>query len=151
MTKPYRIQVFGKSGCDKCKTLNQRLDRLLAKAEWEQFEKAYCDVMTVEGLIPFCEAECINPQQIPALLVSRFSEEKGEYEPIPSPPSAAKDEVCGGATLFHYVGLQTDYTAGGGVITPKMITSVLTRAREMAPVDRVEEPSEKVPSEEAAA
>ena len=46
MSKPFRVQVFGKAGCDKCRTLNQRLDKLLATEEWSQFDKQYCDVET---------------------------------------------------------------------------------------------------------
>ena len=33
MAKHYRILVFGKPGCTKCKQLNQRLDELLALPE----------------------------------------------------------------------------------------------------------------------
>jgi len=128
MSKSFRIQVFGKAGCDKCKTLNQRLDKMLANPEWDAFDKEYCDVMTVEGLIPFCEAECINPHRIPALLVTRRDKSTGVYEPVPNPQPGEADEICGRARLHQYVGLQTDYTTGGGVITPKMIAAVLSDA-----------------------
>lgn len=127
MTKPFRIQVFGKAGCDKCKMLNQRLDKLLASPEWEAFDKEYADLMTVEGLIPFCEAECLNPQRIPAMLVTRWNEAAGEYEPVPNPRPGEVDAVLGGTRLFEHLGLQTDYTTGG-VLTPKMIAAVLSEA-----------------------
>ena len=38
MSKTYQIHVFGKPGCDKCHSLNGRLDDLLQEAEWADFE-----------------------------------------------------------------------------------------------------------------
>ena len=70
----YRVLVFGKEGCDKCGLLNQRLDKILADEEFAGFEKVYHDLGTVEGLLAFCRAECINPQRIPAMLVARPGE-----------------------------------------------------------------------------
>lgn len=135
MQKPYRIQVFGKTDCDKCKTLNQRIDRLLKKDAWAAFDKQSVDLMTVEGLVPFCEAECINPQQIPAMLVRRLNPETGDYDMIAAPQPITSDDVCGASRLFHVIGLQTDYASGGGVITPAMIKAVLAEAQTLAPVD----------------
>lgn len=130
MTKPYRIKVFGKAGCAKCKTLNQRLDKLLGNEKWADFEKEYCDVETVDGLVAFAAAECINPQRIPAMLVTRRREETGAYEPIQTRDPQPQDKVCGKSKLYQYVGLQTDYTdTGKGIISPKMITAVLEEAR----------------------
>jgi len=127
MAKKYQIRVFGKPGCDKCHTLNQRLDKLLAKEDWAEFDKLYCDVETVAGLVAFAEAECINPQRIPAMMVTQWSESTGEYEPLETVEPGAKDDVCKKAKLYQYVGLQTDYTdSGKGLITPKMIQSVLS-------------------------
>ncbi|MFA5687728.1 MAG: hypothetical protein WC959_01035 [Kiritimatiellales bacterium] len=129
MAKPFKIQVFGKQGCAKCKTLNQRLDKLLTEDEWKEFEKEYYDVETVEGLVAFSSAECINPQRIPALLVTR-KDEDGRYAPVLVREPKMHDKVCGKSRLYHYVGLQTDYSdAGKGIISPKMITAVLTEAR----------------------
>jgi hypothetical protein len=129
MGKPYRIQVFGKLDCDKCKTLNQRLDKLLEREEWQAFEKAYFDVLTVEGMVAFSEAECINPHRIPALLVTRLNPETGEYEPVVNPRPGAPDEVCGAARLYTYQGLQTDYSEQGrGLISPRMLTAVLAES-----------------------
>ncbi|MGE4488628.1 MAG: hypothetical protein AB7E95_03680 [Kiritimatiellales bacterium] len=129
MTKPYKIQVFGKQGCAKCKTLNQRLDKLLADKEWSEFEKEYCDVETVEGLVAFASAECINPQRIPAMLITRRQEETGRYMPVPTRDPVPHDDVCGKSKLYQYVGLQTDYSdEGKGIISPKMITAVLEEA-----------------------
>ena len=71
------VKVFGKPGCDKCKVLNRRLDSLFAKEEWQDFRKVYCDVETEEGLVEFCNVECINPQRIPAMVVAVEDPESG--------------------------------------------------------------------------
>jgi len=92
-------------------------------------EKEYCDVLTEDGLVTFCEAECINPQRIPAMVVARWSETGKEYEPVPATDPGNPRARLGKSHLFHYVGLQTDYSATGrGVITPKMIEAVLEEA-----------------------
>ncbi|MBI9020610.1 MAG: hypothetical protein JEZ10_05075 [Verrucomicrobia bacterium] len=130
MKKLFKIVVFGKPGCDKCKTLNQRLDKILVEKEWADFEKEYCDVETVDGLVAFASAECINPQRIPALLVTKRQEETKRYVPVSVRNlQQTPDAVCGKSKLYQYVGLQTDYTpAGKGIISPKMITAVLQEA-----------------------
>lgn len=129
MAQKYQIKVFGKQGCDKCHTLNQRLDKLLATEEYRDFGKLYCDVETVDGLVAFAEAECINPARIPAMLVTAWDETCGEYIPVGTRQPGEKDTVCQKAKLYQYVGLQTDYSAAGkGLITPKMIQSVLAEA-----------------------
>lgn len=127
MPAKYQIKVFGKQGCDKCHTLNQRLDKLLAKEDYSAFAKLYCDVETIDGLVAFSEAECINPSRIPAMLVAEWDEATGEFTPIPTRQPGAKDPVCKKAKLYQYLGLQTDYS-GTGVISPKMIRSVLAEA-----------------------
>jgi hypothetical protein len=130
MLKPYRILVFGKPGCDKCAVLNQRIDTMLSAEEWRDFEKEYCDVETEEGLVHFASSECINPQQIPAMLLTRREEESESYVPIPNPHPGERDEVCCDSKLYQYVGLRTDYSdVGKGVISPAMITAVLDEAR----------------------
>jgi hypothetical protein len=127
--KKYQIRVFGKEGCAKCHTLNQRLDKLLAKKDFSDFEKLYCDVETIDGLVAFSEAECVNPSRIPAMLLTRWDEEAEEYAPIPTSEPGKKDPVCKKARLYQYVGLQTDYSqTGKGLITPKMIQTVLAEA-----------------------
>ena len=122
--KKYQIRVFGKEGCDKCHTLNQRLDKLLVKDEFAAFEKQYCDVETIDGLVAFSEAECINPSRIPAMLITQWNAETEEFLPIQTRQPGAKDPVCKKSKLYQYLGLQTDYS-GSGVISPKMIQSVL--------------------------
>ena len=128
--KPFRVIVFGKAGCRKCKVLNSRLDSLLKKENWQDFGKRYVDVETEDGLVEFCKTECINPQRIPALVVEKRSDDTDGYRPVPNPRPGAPDEVCGDSKLYTILGLQTDYTdRGRGVLTPKMIRSVLTEAR----------------------
>lgn len=130
MSKAFRVQVFGKPGCDKCSLLNERLDKLLAKPKWQAFEKESCSLETVEGLVAFCEAECVNPQRVPAMLVLRLDEDKDRYAPLPSPRPGARDPICRGARLHQYLGVQTDYgEEGKGVISPRMIEAVLEEAR----------------------
>lgn len=127
--KPYRVIVFGKPGCDKCKVLNSRLDELLAAEEWRDFEKMYCDVTTEDGLVEFARAECINPQRIPAFMITKRVDES-HYEPVPNPRPGADDPVCKQSRLYQHLGIQTDYTeVGKGIITGPMITSVLGEAR----------------------
>ena len=142
MKKQFEIRVFGKKGCPKCTTLNKRLDSLLSKDEWGHFEKKYFDVQTEDGLIEFCNAECINPQRIPAFVVAKKNgrEARGNdsAELILNPEPEKVDEVCRDAKLYVYLGLQTDYTdSGQGVITPKMIKSVLTEACKTAGTEAV--------------
>jgi hypothetical protein len=104
--------------------LNQRLDKLLVKDEFAAFEKQYCDVETIDGLVAFSEAECINPSRIPAMLITQWDAETEEFLPIQTRQPGAKDPVCKKSKLYQYLGLQTDYS-GSGVISPKMIKSVL--------------------------
>ena len=127
--KKYRVELFGKKGCAKCKVLGQRLDKVLEQTAWEAFEKKYHDVETEEGILTFCDAECVNPQRIPALLVKRLDEASGDYLPVENRSMGQADSVCGSTRLYQYVGMQTDYSdAGKGIITPKMIKHVLQAA-----------------------
>lgn len=130
MEKEFRILVFGKTGCQKCDMLKRRLDKMLTEEAWQGFEKQYCDLGTVDGLVSFCKSECLNPSRIPAMLVTRRNPASGEFEPVENPTPGVKDEICGKSRLYQYVGLQTDYSdTGKGVITPRMITCVLEQAR----------------------
>ena len=131
MEKDYRVLVFGKPGCDKCKVLNQRLDQLLAQPEGLPFEKVYHDLTTRDGLVAFSNAECVNPQQVPALMVTRRNPSTGRFQPVMTRTPGHADPVCRRSRLYQYVGLQTDYTGEGrGVLTPKMISKVLQEALE---------------------
>ena len=132
MSKSYQVHVFGKPGCDKCHTLNGRLDDLLKQAEWADVEKIYHDLETESGLVEFCEAECLNPQRVPGFYVSKANSDTGEQEPIPNPNPGASDAPGGSSALYTWVGLQTDYSpAGRGVIPPKMIEATLRRAKSL--------------------
>ena len=124
--KEYKVIAFGKKGCDKCKVLNKRLDKLMEQDEWQAFEKEYYDITTVDGLVKFAEAECLNPQRIPALLVLQNTGD-GSYEKIRQTFAEGYDDN-GKYRLPAYVSLQTDYTEGGGVIKPAEIQAVLTEA-----------------------
>ena len=129
MSAKYRVHVFGKKGCEKCTVLNQRLDKMLVKDEWEAFEKHYNDVETESGLVAFAEAECINPQRIPAMMIMQQNDETGEYEPVANPTPGAADPVFKKSKLYQYLGVQTDYTdVGRGVISPKMIKKCFQEA-----------------------
>lgn len=130
MEKTYRVRVFGKPGCAKCSVLNQRLDKILTDEKWNDVEKEYCDIETIDGLVQFASSECINPQRIPAMIVTKRQEKSGHYVPVATKnPQQKPDEICGKSKLYQYVGLQTDYTpAGNGIISPKMIKSVLEEA-----------------------
>ncbi len=130
MSKTYQIHVFGKPGCDKCHTLNGRLDDLLQEAGWADFEKIYHDLETESGLVEFCEVECLNPQRVPGFYVSKTEPATGEQKPLPNPAPGAVDAPGGSSALYTWVGLQTDYTSvGRGVITPRMIEAVLHQAK----------------------
>lgn len=126
MTKPYRVLVFGKTGCDKCKVLQGRLDNLLSMPDWQDFEKVYCDVETEDGLVEFCRTGCINPHRIPAMVVQRRNGQTGALEYVVDPRPESLDK----SRLNVFAGIQTDYSdAGRGVISPQTITGVLTLAR----------------------
>ncbi|MBC8453462.1 hypothetical protein H8D64_00225 [PVC group bacterium] len=128
MKTDFAVQVFGKADCDKCAVLNQRLDKLLEKDEWSGFAKVYMDVESIDGLIAFSEAECINPQRIPAMLISCRNEETGEFELMPNPTIGKNDALYKKSKLYQHLGLQTDYS-DGGVISPKMIKTCLAEAK----------------------
>ena len=132
MAHPLRIVIFGKRGCDKCKVLQQRVDALLAGGEWNDFEQVHADVETVDGLVAFCRAECVNPTQSPALLVTAGDAEAQSWQPLLRACPGAPDPVAGATRLHTYVGLQTDYSeAGRGVLPPKLIRAVLQEARQL--------------------
>ncbi len=134
MSHKMRVVVFGKAGCDKCKTLQARLADLLNREEWRAlFEPDYCDIEAEDGIVRFCKAECINPQRIPALLVERWDPEQHRYAPLPNPTPGARDPLGGNSRLYQFLGLQTDYSeTGRGILTKPMIESVLAGACELA-------------------
>jgi hypothetical protein len=123
------LKVFGKPGCSKCKSLNGRLDKMLAEDKWQDFEKSYFSLDTEEGLIEFCNTECINPQRLPALVVAAVDGESGRVSLLENPRKGQPDATCKGSKLYTYLGLQTDYT-DRGVLRPEMLESVFHEARQ---------------------
>ena len=118
--KSVRAVVFGKAGCDKCAVLKKRVDACVQKECADRVECVYVDVETVDGLVAFCRAECLNPQRIPALMLDVWNPEMKRYAPIPRP--TAESEPSDSLRLHRILGLQTDYTdRGRGVITPRAI------------------------------
>ena len=129
MSKEFQIPVFGKPGCAKCHVLQGRIDELLQEEEWSGFEKVYHDLETEDGLVDFCEAECLNPQRVPGFYISKAGAD-GVQRPMANPAPGAADPVLGASGLYARIGLQTDYSAAGrGVISPKMIEAVLRKAK----------------------
>jgi hypothetical protein len=64
------------------------------------------------------------------MVVAKRDPATGAYEMLPNPQPGEEDKVCQKSRLYQYLGLQTDYTeVGKGVITPKMITSILEQAK----------------------
>lgn len=124
------VNVFGKEGCAKCAMLNRRLDKLLAEERFAAFTKQYHDVLTEDGLVHFCLAQCLNPSRIPALLMARVNPD-GSHTMLLNPNPDGTDAVCGKSKLYQYLGLQTDYSGkGGGIISPEMLESILTQAQQ---------------------
>lgn len=120
--------VFGKEGCSKCAALKRRLERLLTKPEYSMIKMEYHDVMTLDGIVDFCKAECLNPNRIPALLMaseSGYVRQPAWAESMfdSSTPYFAFDP----AATYPYVGVQTNYD-GNGVITEQTIQGILDTA-----------------------
>jgi hypothetical protein len=130
MTKPFQIAVFGKPDCEKCGLLNRRLDDLLARDEWADFDKIVHDVTTVNGLVAFAQTECLNPSRIPGFLVSRWDAGSQTYRPLSQTLTPATARCSCASLLTLHLGLQTDYGPGGkGLLSPTSIRAVLSAAR----------------------
>lgn len=123
----FQVQVFGKKGCPKCKVLNRRMDKILKKEEWKDFEKVYFDITTVDGLVHFGKAECLNSQRIPSFLVCSL-DETGEPHKIRQTFPEGKDS-SGTYRVPVFVSLQTDYS-NGGVIKPSDVERIFGEAVE---------------------
>lgn len=120
----YVANVFGKEGCSKCALLKRRLAALLERPEYSGIEMRYHDVLTLDGVVDFCKADCLNPNRIPALLMS-VVDDGGHERYLSAPPCDA--DFAESATCGH-VGTQTDYDNGGGVIPPPVIQGILDKA-----------------------
>lgn len=121
------IHVIGHTGCPKCEMLNRRVDTLLTRWEYYgfRFRKVYHDTedsknmeAREEALSFFCKTQCINPNRIPALIIT---DDNGEFLPRDGEPKNTNQ-------LYQYIGIQTDYADGKGVITPELIKATLDEA-----------------------
>lgn len=118
--------VIGHTGCAKCAMLNRRLDAILEKEPYKsRFTKVYHDTESPEGmeareraLMFFCKCQCINPNRIPALIIT---DERGEFLSRSGKPNSS-------VQLYQYIGIQTDYAGGGGILKPEAIKEVLDKA-----------------------
>lgn len=118
--------VIGHTGCAKCAMLNRRLDAILENEPYKgRFVKIYHDTEDPRGmdyqedaLVFFCKTQCINPNRIPAMIIT----DEGEF-------LERNGEPTNGNQLYQYIGIQTDY-ANGGVITPELIRQTLDEALE---------------------
>lgn len=120
------VHLFGKEGCTKCAAMKRRLTALLERPEFAAFRIEYHDVMTLPGIVEFCKAGCLNPNRIPAVLVSG---EDGKY--LPGRIRRRTDEgVFAESVTFPFAGIQTDYDHGGGVVSPAALEDVLRQALE---------------------
>src|SRR3989339_1661563 len=129
--KRFQLAVFGKQGCDKCELLKKRLTKILGEEDYADFEYAYNDLGTPEGLVRFCRAEILNPQRVPSFMVYRIGE--GEAESALRPVRRRK-KVSAGEEIDTFLALETDYRTTG-VITPEMIKKVLDTALEKITAD----------------
>ena len=124
--KRFQVTVFGKQGCDKCKVLKNRLEKILAEKTYADFEIVYYDLGTVDGLVWFCQCEMLNPQRLPSFMIFEKEDRSGTttLKPLVRP-----EKISGptGEHLNTFVGLETDYTSTG-TLTPKMIRRVLDAA-----------------------
>lgn len=114
--------VFGKGqGCSKCTVLKSRLSRLLEGDKYKDIEMKFNDVLTEEGMVEFLKVEVLNPNRIPALLMQ--DAETGEWLSAQGceNPFDQRNTGC-------ILGIQTDYNAGGGLISPQMIQEILDAA-----------------------
>ena len=124
--KRFQVTVFGKQGCDKCKVLKNRLEKILAEKTYADFEIVYYDLGTVDGLVWFCQCEVLNPQRLPSFMIFEKEDRSGT---ITLKPLVRLEKISGstGEHLNTFVGLETDYTSTG-TLTPKMIRRVLDAA-----------------------
>jgi hypothetical protein len=104
---------------------------MLATAEWSDFVKEYQNLSTEDGLVAFSQAECINPQRIPAVVVAQHDPVRNRYVPIANPTPGRPDPVCQSTKLYSLLGVQTDYSDGKGVLTPEMLASLMTEGRQV--------------------
>jgi len=129
--KKFIVNVFGKEGCAKCSMLNRRIDKLLTEEKYSCFVKRYNDVLTEDGMVKFCLAQCLNPNRIPAMVISTVGADGKEH--YMDNDDHSPSDVYKRSKLYQYLGVQTDYSAeGNGIIPPEMIEAVLKEALALA-------------------
>lgn len=129
MDEAYKIIVFGKDDCPKCKSLFRRLKKLLSRKPDFRFFKGpeYVGIDTERGLVEFCKLECINTSQIPAFIVYKRDQDLDKWIPVGRTVNQ-KYADYNDNIIYLYSGLQTDYSdKGKGVITEGMIKEELMR------------------------
>ncbi len=100
----------------------------MKKESWQDFEKVYYNVESIDGLVAFTQVECLNPSRIPGFVITKWNDRLKQYEYMPQQLQA--DDASSRRTLLHtHLGLQTDYGQGKGVLPPKLIQAALQRAK----------------------
>lgn len=121
------VNIIGHTGCQKCAMLNRRTDTLLQQEPYKSlFRKVYHDTEDPSGMEAreealsfFCKCQCVNPNRIPAFIIT---DENGEFLPC------LECTHLQGVHLYQYIGIQTDYTEGGGILPPETIKETLDEA-----------------------
>ena len=132
--KRFQVAVFGKQGCDKCRLLKNRLEKILAEKTYADFEMIYYDLGTVEGLVRFCQCEMLNPQRIPSFMVFEKEDRPGTTALRQLSCRVEMSDLVD-EDLDIFMGLETDYTSTG-TLKPVMIRRILDSAlkRQEAPI-----------------
>jgi len=126
--KRFKINIYGKEGCQKCTALKSRIESMLKKNQkFNDFEMAYYDVKTIEGLIAYANAETVNGQRIPSLQILEMDSESNQYVKIRDPRKEERKE--GKLFVPTYLQLETDYSdPKKAVIKPKEIENLMLLA-----------------------
>lgn len=108
--------------------LNERVDKLLEQKDWQEFDKSYIDIETIDGFVSFVKTEALNPQRIPSFIIEK-KQGSGEWAPLINPESVSSTKI---SVPWRYIGVETDYSENGrGIITPPMITGALMQAKSL--------------------
>ena len=99
----------------------------MSRSEYSDVKMEYHDVLTEDGVVEFCKAGCLNPNRIPALLMAK----DGEYIRNPLSFDSNNKDVYKASCTYSWIGIQTDYVSGGGLITPAMIKETVDKAKEL--------------------
>ena len=125
----YKLSVFGKRNHAETDELLHNITEMLASNAISDAYLAFEDVQTVTGVVNFSELSCLNPQRVPAMVISRYNPETDAYEAIGNPTPEGEDVVCKKSRLYQIMGLQTDYSVEArGIISQEMIAHVITES-----------------------